>query len=49
MMWIRSMWLRIGNGDSEHGNEPEASVKDKEFLDQLRKYYLLKKDCAAWS
>jgi hypothetical protein len=36
-------------GSCEHGNEPSVSLKNREFLDQLSKYYLLKKDYVAWS
>ena len=36
-------------GSSECGDEPLGSIKCREFLDCLRTYLLLKKDCAAWS
>jgi hypothetical protein len=36
-LWTTCMWLRIRNigGPCEHNNEHSASIKDKEFLDQL--------------
>lgn len=36
-------------GCFESGNEHWGSIKFGEFLHQLRKYYLLKKDSASWS
>jgi hypothetical protein len=30
-------------GSCEHGNEPSGFIKGREFLDQLRDYYLLRK------
>ena len=30
------------------GNEPSGSIKCREFLDQSRSGYILKKDSAAW-
>jgi hypothetical protein len=32
-----------------HGSEPSGSIKDREFLDQLSNYQLLKKESATWS
>jgi hypothetical protein len=31
-------------GFCKHGNELSDSIKDRKFLDQLKDYYLLKKD-----
>jgi hypothetical protein len=36
-------------GCCECGNEPSGYIKGGEFLDWLKKYLLLKKDCAPWS
>ena len=36
-------------GTCECCNEPSGSIKCREFLDQLRIGYLLKKDSAPWS
>jgi hypothetical protein len=36
-------------GCCENGNEPPGFITDREFLDQLRNYKLLKKDDAACS
>ena len=41
-VWTGSSWLRIGTG--ECGNENSGSVKCGEFLDYLKKGWLLKKD-----
>jgi hypothetical protein len=36
-------------GFCEHGNELFGSIKDKEFLDQLSDYYILKNNSFPWS
>ena len=36
-------------GFCEHFNEPLGLVKCREFLDQLRSYYILKENCVPWS
>jgi hypothetical protein len=33
----------------EHGNEPLASTKSREYVEQLSDYQFLKKDSAQWS
>lgn len=38
------MWFTIGT--SENGNEPNGSIKDEEFLDQLNYYKFLENDSA---
>lgn len=35
-------------GCSEHGTQPLGSVKCKEFFDQMRNYWFLEQDSAAW-
>lgn len=44
--WITFMWFTIGT--SENGNEPNGSIKDEEFLDQLNYYKFLENDSAPW-
>jgi hypothetical protein len=34
-------------GCCEHGNDPSGSIKSGKYLDQLRDYWLVKKDPAA--
>jgi hypothetical protein len=40
------LWAAVGTVVKVHGNEP-SSIKIGEFLDQMRDYQLLKKDCSA--
>jgi hypothetical protein len=49
--WTGFIWLRIwlSGGILCKGNEPRNFVKCGEFLEQLRKYYLLKKYSTPWS
>jgi len=44
---IEFLRLRVGKcgGPSENINEPSVSKKSKEFLDQVRDYWLTKQDC----
>jgi hypothetical protein len=35
-------------GDRELGNGPSWSIECREFVDELRNYWLPKKDTAAW-
>jgi hypothetical protein len=41
--------LGIDVGCCEHGDEPSGSIKDGEFIDWLKDYQLLKKNCAPWT
>ena len=47
--WAGLTWFMIvteGGGCFECGNELSVSIKCGEFLDWLRKWYFIKKDCA---
>jgi hypothetical protein len=50
-VWTGIYWLRAGSrmGSCEHGNELSGSINDREFLNQLSDYQLLKKDSASWN
>ena len=36
-------------GTCEYGDEPSGSIKCGEFLDLLKNFWLLRKDCHPWS
>lgn len=50
-MWIRFIWLTAETlvRFCEHGSELSSNIKVREFLDHLRNYQLLIKDCAPCS
>jgi hypothetical protein len=50
VLWSGLIWLRIGTNGRlfELRNEASVCVTGGEFLDQLRNYYLIKKDSASW-
>lgn len=33
----------------DQGNKPSASIKCREFLEDLENFYIVQKECAAWS
>jgi hypothetical protein len=49
--WTGLIWFRIGKmvGYSEDVNKLPGSTKYREFLDELKKCWLLKEDCIQWS
>lgn len=44
--WIHLIPVRAVAGSRKQGNEPLASVKGAESLDQLGQHYILEKDSA---